>query len=239
MWKMLPEAWLSDKTSYRKISLKKVSNPRVNPSLPMSRWTGSSLFSIMDCRLFAPSHHIHPWWLIIHTTRNTLQRKISKEYEFSLTKLHWNCNFATIWSRGDELIHDDFIKWTHLPRYWPFAGNSPLIGKFSSQRPLTRSFDVFFDLRLNKQLSKQSWSWWFDSLRLQYYVIVMIPILFSPTEHSKYRPRTFVPFEIIPCDIWCDAEMVIEKLSVASFTREVDPQVAKRPLVFNERLTNP
>ena len=33
-----------------------------------------------------------------------------------------------------------------------------------TQRPVTRSFDVFFDLRLNKQLSKQSWGWWFETL---------------------------------------------------------------------------
>ena len=33
-----------------------------------------------------------------------------------------------------------------------------------TQRPVTRSFDVFFDLRLNKRLSKQSWSWWFETL---------------------------------------------------------------------------
>ena len=32
------------------------------------------------------------------------------------------------------------------------------------QRPVTRSFDVFFDLRLNKRLSKQSWGWWFETL---------------------------------------------------------------------------
>ena len=31
------------------------------------------------------------------------------------------------------------------------------------QRPLTRSFDVFFDVRLNKRLSKQSWVWWFET----------------------------------------------------------------------------
>ena len=36
------------------------------------------------------------------------------------------------------------------------AGNSPVTGEFHSQRPVTRSFDVFFDLRLNKRLSKQS-----------------------------------------------------------------------------------
>ena len=36
------------------------------------------------------------------------------------------------------------------------AGNSPIPGEFSSQRSLTRSFDIFVDLRLNKQLRKLS-----------------------------------------------------------------------------------
>ena len=36
------------------------------------------------------------------------------------------------------------------------AGNSPVPGEFTAQRPVTRSFDVFFDLRLYKRLSKQS-----------------------------------------------------------------------------------
>ena len=36
------------------------------------------------------------------------------------------------------------------------VGNSPVTGEFSAQRPVTRSFVVFFDLRLNKRLSKQS-----------------------------------------------------------------------------------
>ena len=40
--------------------------------------------------------------------------------------------------------------------------NSPVPGEFPAQRPVTRSFDVFFDLRPNKQLSKQSWGWWFE-----------------------------------------------------------------------------
>ena len=33
------------------------------------------------------------------------------------------------------------------------AGNSPVPGEFPTQRPVTRSFDVSFDLRLNKRLS--------------------------------------------------------------------------------------
>ena len=34
-------------------------------------------------------------------------------------------------------------------------GNPPLTGGLPSQRPVTQSFDVFFDLSLNKLLSKQ------------------------------------------------------------------------------------
>ena len=44
------------------------------------------------------------------------------------------------------------------------VGNSPVPGEFPAQGPVTRSFDVFFDLRLNKRLSKQSWGWWFETL---------------------------------------------------------------------------
>ena len=36
-------------------------------------------------------------------------------------------------------------------------------GEFPTQKPVTRSFDVFFDLRLNKRLSKQLWGWWFET----------------------------------------------------------------------------
>ena len=43
------------------------------------------------------------------------------------------------------------------------AGNSLLTGEFPSQRPVTRSIDVFFGLRLNERLSKQSWGWWFET----------------------------------------------------------------------------
>ena len=39
------------------------------------------------------------------------------------------------------------------------AGNSPVTSEFPAQRPVTWSFDVFFDLRLNQRLSKHSWGW--------------------------------------------------------------------------------
>ena len=41
--------------------------------------------------------------------------------------------------------------------------NKPVTGDFPAQWPLMSSFDVFFDLRPNKRLSKQSWGWWFET----------------------------------------------------------------------------
>ena len=43
------------------------------------------------------------------------------------------------------------------------VGNSPVTGEFLSQRPVTRGFDVFFDLHLSKQLSKKSRRRWFET----------------------------------------------------------------------------
>ena len=45
----------------------------------------------------------------------------------------------------------------------PLCGECIGPGEFPAQRPVTRSFEVFFDLRLNKRLSKQSWGWWFET----------------------------------------------------------------------------
>ena len=43
------------------------------------------------------------------------------------------------------------------------AGNSPIPGEFPAQRPVTLGFDVFFDLCLNQQLSKQWRRHWFET----------------------------------------------------------------------------
>ena len=49
-----------------------------------------------------------------------------------------------------------------------FRVTVPLCGEFTGnrwnppQRPVTQSFDVFFDVHLNKQLSEQSRRWWFE-----------------------------------------------------------------------------
>ena len=37
------------------------------------------------------------------------------------------------------------------------ALNSPVTGEFPSQRPVTQSFDILFDMRLNKRLKLVIW----------------------------------------------------------------------------------
>ena len=43
-------------------------------------------------------------------------------------------------------------------------GKPPITGGFPSQRPVTQSFDIFFDRRLNKWLNKQSRRQLFETL---------------------------------------------------------------------------
>ena len=45
----------------------------------------------------------------------------------------------------------------------PCVGNSLVTREFPAQRQVTRSFEFFFDLRLNKRLSKQSIRRWFQT----------------------------------------------------------------------------
>ena len=74
-----------------------------------------------------------------------------------------------------DMLLNSFAPWISGYAWWRYqmeafsallalyTGNSPIAGEFPSQRPVTRSFDVFFDLRRNKRLSKRSWGWWFKT----------------------------------------------------------------------------
>ena len=77
---------------------------------------------------------------------------------FSRQRLSW------LWSCVAWWHQDDVIKWKQFPRYWPFVrGNHRSTVNSPRKGPVTRSFDVFCDLCLNKWLSKQSWGWWFET----------------------------------------------------------------------------
>ena len=63
-----------------------------------------------------------------------------------------------------KCMHDDVIKWKHFSALLALiVGNSPITGEFPSQRPVTWSFDVYFDLCLTKRLSKHSKRWRFET----------------------------------------------------------------------------
>ena len=101
------------------------------------------------------------WWLVAVGADVQIIDTHSSAISQQMRKIHWQKLLLKmiLW------YHDDAIKWKHFLRYWPFVrGNAPVSGEFPAQRPVTRSFDVFFDLRLNKRLSKQTWVWWFETL---------------------------------------------------------------------------
>ena len=88
-----------------------------------------------------------------------------------------------------------------------YAGNSPVPGEFPAQRPVTRSFDVFFDLRLNKRLSKQSWGWWFERLSrpLWRHRNVTGPLCGEFTG-PRWIPRTKASDAELWCFLWSASE---------------------------------
>ena len=56
------------------------------------------------------------------------------------------------------------------------VGISPVTDEFPSQRPVTRSFDGFFDLRLNERLSNNREAGDMRRHRTQYYVIIIFGV---------------------------------------------------------------
>ena len=93
------------------------------------------------------------------------------------------------------------------------AGNSPVSGEFPAQRPVTRCFDIFFDLRLNKRLSKQSWGWWFETLSCPLWRQCNVHLIgrYQPTRHgTNLKLHMFSPrllrlwFRIICIDKMAD-----------------------------------
>ena len=90
--------------------------------------------------------------------------------EYNLLLLYITSRTCIRWVRLQvHYLHDQtFAWWRHQMETFSallalYAGNSPVTGDFPSQRPVTRSFHVFFDLHLNKRLSKQSLGWWFET----------------------------------------------------------------------------
>ena len=86
---------------------------------------------------------------IIQSNNNHVTMLLSNINNLSLTPLH-DCQMMMTSSNGNILRVTG-----------PLCGEFTGPGEFPTQRPVTQSFNVFFDLRPNKQLSIQPWGWWF------------------------------------------------------------------------------
>ena len=87
-----------------------------------------------------------------------------------------------------------------------FRATGALCGEFTGhwwippQRTVTRSFDVFFDVRLNKQLSKQSRRWWFETSSRS---------LWRHCNDRLYALMLFVEKRHAERDSWCFIVLVV------------------------------
>ena len=88
-----------------------------------------------------------------------------------------------------------------------YAGNSLVTGEFPFQRPVTRSFDVFFDLSLNKCLSKQSRRRWYEtpSRSLWHHCnetsdkLIFKPVLAQSTDTHTVYPKKYAHGFVVLC----------------------------------------
>ena len=120
----------------------------------------SVTFSVLD-RLFfwLGIQYVSKVWVIMRRRGVSSERRRS-----SCSSLNQLRNIVS-WTLGNK-VHRTW--WRHQMETFSallalYAGNSPIASEFPAQIPVTRNFDVFFDLRLNERLSKQSWGWWSET----------------------------------------------------------------------------
>ena len=107
----------------------------------------------------------HTFWQAETSFKNRLAKQslkpgtlICNTYIFhKMVTILYQRQYVNLDNARGALHHDYVIKWKH------FHVTGRLCWEFPSQRPVTQSFDVFFDLRLNKRLSKQSKRRWLET----------------------------------------------------------------------------
>ena len=142
--------------------------------------TGPSFVQVMASRIFSASHYQNQCYFVVNWAHgNKLRGKLKQntaifpqenEFEEVICKKFGNIVLASICKVTLMTYCFYYFRswWRHQME--PFfallaicAGNSQVSCEFPTQRPVTRSFDVFFDLHLNKRLSKQWRGWWFET----------------------------------------------------------------------------
>ena len=126
-----------------------------------------SLFALLVLSNLCSTHCVHLWSLCV--LRNVMYHTNSASNEYSIP-ISW---------------------WRHQMQMFSVllalcVGNSPVTGEFSTQRPVTWSFDVFFGQCLNKWMSKQSHWWMLSWVYLWSYITINDAVV--KTKASIYNP---------------------------------------------------
>ena len=136
--------------------------------------------AFLQCREqshFMSGGHSTRWCALSFVYHSHLSHWSKQGHVTAICAEHWDTIFGITHDMVDHISVSSSGKWIIHPHLMMTsangnifrvtglcAGNSPVTGEFLAQRPVTRSSDVFFDLRVNKQLNKQSWGWWFGTL---------------------------------------------------------------------------
>ena len=105
----------------------------------------------------------------MNSYKSAVMCKIFKGVKYQFPCWYASCSLPTNYARSHfRLLHFLLIRKSHddVINGNIFRVTGPLCGEFTGHRwiPRTKARDaVFYDLRLNKRLSKQSWGWWFET----------------------------------------------------------------------------
>ena len=124
---------------------------------------------------------LHPWYEIIviitnkklsstETENSSLVTRILSMWRHYRLSKYYSINRFSETYRSAIIVADmdddpdDVMTWKRFSRYWPFVMGIHRLPMDSHHKgPVTRDFDIFFDVSLNKQLSKQAICWWFET----------------------------------------------------------------------------
>ena len=144
--------------------------------LPVSSWLWSSVVTLLvNCcpqllhRGFTPSACMVSLMISMEYVSQLLSLYVYLLWHMQLLCFRLKDNNAwltSLFSNPEDAYQSkpiDNVVMFHDDVNGPLCGEFTGPGEFPTQRPVTRSFDVFFDLHLNKRLSKQWWCWWFET----------------------------------------------------------------------------
>ena len=137
--------------------------------LPRNCWDVKTVnFWLIFCSLITVSFHVKGYAYMVSGIFYVTTSIWPTHAWWCISQLchHWFKKWPVACSAPNHYVNP---RWRHQMEAFSAllalcAENSPVPGEFPEQRPVTRSFDVFFDLRLIKRLSKHSRGWWFETL---------------------------------------------------------------------------